>query len=850
MASRRSLPALAALFAIFAIAGCSEPPPGTVKDEALRAGRTADSFPAADEDYFADMDGGYKRATDPSVVLNENEVKGRNTWIVWTGGNDRFWDFMADNAFGVFDLLKVLSSNPRVGFCIGPDKKLNDESEFAALSEADCKNRGFVWYTPNRSNRFYWYGLINEPCFEQATGPDEYGLWLDRRKKDCQPDPFENETKYPGVKIDARGTKSSDGKEFPVGSFYGKASGIVGLRLFPNPAFDDAAKKTWMAAIKENPDAFYNDPKFYNTKHLIRPYRVGMSCAFCHVGPSPTNPPKDPENPTWANLNSNPGAQYFWVDRIFMWNPRDAKSNFIFQLIHASKPGTLDTSFVSTDSINNPRTMNAVYGLAARLKVGRWWKERLAGGELDNKQFNDYPRTSALSDLYSRPDVLTPHVLKDGSDSVGALGALNRVYLNIGLFSEEWLLHFRALVGGKRITPIKIADAEKNSTYWKATENMTPDMALFFLKVKPDKLADTSYGQAHPPDAAKLDRGKIVFAENCARCHSSKQPPNLCMLGEPCKAGQIVKNTGEYFEWMRSEVKKPDFLDDNFLSTDRRVSIQEIGINACSPLATNAIRNDIWDNFSSETYKELPATGNVTVYNPVDGTPWQYDMPGGGRGYVRPASLISVWSTAPFLQNNSVGRFNWNPSVESRIESFDDSIEQMLWPEKRRKDPVLGDRIPGPSMILRTSARSYLRIPAGYLPGELDLLVGSWGAWLNFVAPWLFSESGDIEIGPIPAGTPVNLIANMRLLSESPRLWDRFAYTKKLTGVVLKLKHVLKSLPSDATDEQARAAFEKVVPDLLSVSKCPDFIANKGHYFGSNLDDDDKRALIEFLKTF
>ena len=28
------------------------------------------------------------------------------------------------------------------------------------------------------------------------------------------------------------------------------------------------------------------------------------------------------------------------------------------------------------------------------------------------------------------------------------LGALNRVYLNIGLFSEEWLLHFRALVGG------------------------------------------------------------------------------------------------------------------------------------------------------------------------------------------------------------------------------------------------------------------------------------------------------------------------------------------------------------------------------------------------------------------
>ncbi len=52
-------------------------------------------------------------------------------------------------------------------------------------------------------------------------------------------------------------------------------------------------------------------------------------------------------------------------------------------------------------------------------------------------------------------------MLKDGSDSVGALGALNRVYLNIGLFSEEWLLHFRPLIGGQEISPIKIADAQK-----------------------------------------------------------------------------------------------------------------------------------------------------------------------------------------------------------------------------------------------------------------------------------------------------------------------------------------------------------------------------------------------------
>lgn len=835
---------LFAFAALAALSGCGGPEPGTVQDEAMRAGRNAASFPAADEEYFADMDGGYKRDADPSVKLNANEVRGRNSWIVWTGGNDRFWDYMANHTFGAFDLLKIMSSNPRVGFCIGPDRKLNDVSEYSALSEAQCKQDGLTWYTPNRSNRFYWYGLVNEPCFEQATAPDEYGLWLDRRKKDCPPDPFENEQKYPGVKIGARGST------VPVGSFYGKATGVVGLRLFPNPDFDEAAKKKWMEALKKNPDVFYTDPDFYNNKHLVRPYRVGMSCGFCHVGPAPSNAPADPENPTWANLNSNPGAQYFWVDRVFIWNPVNVKSNFIFQLFHTSLPGSLDTSFVSTDNINNPRTMNAVYGLPARLQAAKQWKEKLAGGGLNNKQFNDFSQTKQFSEFFLAPDtVWTPHVLKDASDSVGGLGALNRVYLNIGLFSEEWLLHFRPLIGGKRISPIKISDANKNSSYWLATENQTADMALFFLKVKADKLADTPYGKANPPDPAKLDHGKIVFAENCARCHSSKQPPNLCMLGQPCKSGQIIENTGKYFEWMRNEVKKPDFLDNNFLSTDRRVSIQEIGINACSPLATNAIRNDIWDNFSSETYKTLPATGQITVYNPVDGTPWQYNMPGGGRGYVRPASLISVWSSAPFLQNNSVGPFHWNPSVESRIDSFNKSIEQMLWPEKRDKDPYIGDRIPGPSRILRTTARSYLKVPSGYLPGEL-IPFSEWGAWLNRLLPWAFNDEGDLQIGPIPKGTPVNLLANIQLLSESARPDDRAEHTKQLIKTLFKLKKELKSLPKDATDDQAAEAFKKVVPDLLKVSKCPDFIINKGHYFGSNLADDDKRALIEFLKTF
>jgi hypothetical protein len=51
-------------------------------------------------------------------------------------------------------------------------------------------------------------------------------------------------------------------------------------------------------------------------------------------------------------------------------------------------------------------------------------------------------------------------------------------------------------------------------------------------------------------------------------------------------------------------------------------------------------------------------------------------------------------------------------------------------------------------------------------------------------------------------------------------------------------------------------ASQEVMRGLLEMSKCPDYVINKGHYFGTNLiaeepglGDDDKRDLIGFLKT-
>ena len=126
----------------------------------------------------------------------------------------------------------------------------------------------------------------------------------------------------------------------------------------------------------------------------------------------------------------------------------------------------------------------------------------------------------------------------------------------------------------------------------------------------------------------------------------------------------------------------------------------------------------------------------------------------------------------------------------------------------------------------------------------------AWGPWLHYWLPWLFSADYDLEIGPIPAGTPVSLLSNIQLLAESPHLEDKKAHLKKLKDVLLKIINTLKSLPPNATNDQLIAAWRPLVPDPISVSKCPDFIINKGHYFGTNLSDDDKNALIEFLKTF
>jgi cytochrome c5 len=683
-------------------------------DEAKAAGKTTADFPQITADIFKPMDGG--------IDLSPEEIMGRNTWNLWSGGNQHFWNRAAQDSYGLMDLLKMLD------------------------------NRKFA-----RGERFKTLGLVNAPGFRAATKADEFGLWLDEQ---VEPEP---------AGIDE--------------TVYGKPSGVLGFRLFPNPDFNEEAHKKW------DGDRFMSDPTYYNDNKLVRPYRVGVACGSCHIAPYPDNPPADPENPRWENLASAIGNQYINEGKVFACNVE--KGGLFYEMLAAQPRGTSDTSRIATDHINNPNAINPIFLLAERERIAV--PEQMAGGTL------------ALPG--EKAETPVPHVLKDGADSIGVAGATIRVYVNIGMFSEYWLTLHNRLIGLTPQKPFEIAYAREHSVFWRATEERLSNIAAFFRRLKPFHLADAAGGQAYiTADSALMTRGKEVFAESCAACHSSKQPPP-----------NIDPHSGEGKAWFRTAVMAQDFLENNFLSNDKRYPLTKIETNSARAFATNAKAGHVWDNFSSLTYKELSPVDELEFFNPFDDThpikfkPKEKNV---APGYYRTPSLVSLWSSAPFLHNNMLGKFTGDPSVAGRIDAFNDAVEKLLWPEKRLNK----------ASIWRTQNECALHLRKEFVPKPLQAMA---------------DKDGYINIGPIPKGAPINLIANVE-----PDFGQLVVLQAKIAKALLKI-HTQNLSSEQATDELI-----KTVPELLAANKCPDFVEDKGHYFGTDLPDNDKRALIEYLKTF
>jgi cytochrome c5 len=767
--------------------------------------------------------------TDGKAVTSagRDAIRGQNTWMMWGEGNEAFWGWLQEKGYGLVDFLVLLDSR-------------------------------------QRDNRFKNGGMINQPGMKSSTTRmAELGLYLDQADGEAikltQPstdiDPATGKLEAPPAGPPGNNEKCSrchaDPKLrtlFEVGDkdlyaqviahlatdgvdpgVYGYPSGVVGLRLFPNPDFFGAspaaatARDYWKTKVTSRTDDIYykTDSGMQKDPNLVRPFRVSMSCAFCHLGPHPLNPPADPEHPAWENLSSTIGNQY-WSPQPMFANLTNDKS-ILYHFLRSQQPGTIDTSLVSTDHINNANTITAVFDVDARLtRASENQPEQQSAANLLSP-IAQLPYPLAVEHGQKDDPRHTPRVLLDGADSIGAFGALSRVYLNIGTFPEEWARTNNTVIGFVPQRPFPLATLQSNSVYWQTSEQFRiPYLAAFFTYtseksqlsiVAPMKLASAPGGQEvlkadsapaeegkqSPAEQSKqspagqgkkslAEQGKQVFLDNCTICHSSKQPAGFALAfspkwreakvpGEKDPAGFTLPVSFVDWEEFRhgaafAEYRKrlnhlaavslektgQDFLDHNFLSTDVRIPITLVGTNSGRSVGTNGMKGQVWDNFSSDTYKSLPAVGAVRFYNPfskrvVDdwGNNDEYYPPAGGPGYYRPASLISLWATAPYLHNNSLGQYPTDgsgtpdPSVAGRLRAFEDGINKLFMP----LDPDTHGRVSShnygdlrgtdldavighdPGFIYRLPVEAAITFPAAFNHELLEGILGGWTGWVT-----------------------------------------------------------------------------------------------------------------------
>jgi hypothetical protein len=161
-----------------------------------------------------------------------------------------------------------------------------------------------------------------------------------------------------------------------------------------------------------------------------------------------------------------------------------------------------------------------------------------------------------------------------------------------------------------------------------------------------------------------------------------------------------------------------------------------------------------------------------------------------------------------------------------------------------------------PGYIYRTTAASCLKVPAGYLPP----LVRSNPGFFHWLAPWAFKEDGSLAVGPFPEGFPINTITNIEVLPDNDEPMG-MSHAWRLAKAGPTLLRTFKGLGGACSDAElasagTQARAEQVIRDnglidaLIGLSKCPDYVVNRGHTFGAGLADDDKEALIAFLKRF
>jgi len=781
--------------------------------------------------------------------LTPSQRAGREIWYKATAGNDRFHTYVFQQRIGVLiDWYRVLGSRER-------------DDRFAAwgvMNDPDCCQPG----SPGCPAKSYeeTYG------FDWCPGDEELLKFVG---KTGYRDPACDFQEGPIPAGDPHGP--ADQRQSPCDLKFGTSTGVLGLRKFPNPHFDAARWRqvnggqlgTWEGfdrPLSDNPANSDSRVSHLRDGSIEPPFTIGMACGACHIAFDPLHPPDDPAHPKWENLKGAIGNQYARVSEIMASGM--PVNSLEWQVFAHSRPGATDTSAVPNDQVNNAGTQNSLLNIAERPtfpneKVDRWRSVASCPDDADEDQCWCEPGKATKCWRKSEELQAVHHILKGGGDSVGIDLALQRVYINIGSCSEEcWVNHLTDMrqidpqQRGYGQTETDIGQCRRDCPNFRAIEDRIGHVVDFFLS--PRVLA-TDLQQARENEVRKRDpkatytrddliddlekefgqgavsRGRLVFAENCARCHSSQEGPV-----ETRDFYAISDKTG---------------IRDDWLGNDQPTPVSEVGTNRCRALHSNHMKGHIWGQFSSTTYKERPREANV---------PERAD---GGRGYYRNISLVSLWAHAPLLHDNSLGPeicgepqnprndfyrqsyvdgdgklladppdcVKYDPSVEGRFALYKASMEDLLHPDRRIPKITKLDE----DIIVDVGPRLWdgeqenpvlglqLRVPAGTNAGLLGNFLHK-----EFLVDVVLSKTD-------PEALHERLLANMTDAAAgrvSAELGDiatqMFADPASLVGVL------------------------GAKPDLLATySSCTDDVENKGHEFGGDLPESDKKALIAFLAT-
>jgi mono/diheme cytochrome c family protein len=782
--------------------------------------------------------------------LSGSELAGAKIWFNATAGNERFFTYVYPQRFGVMiDWYRILN-------------------------------------TDLRDNRFYRWGLINDPeccrpgdphCPVRST-EETYGfdfcpgddLLLHHVGKQGYKDPacdFQD-----AIAPDARNDPHNQ-RQSACDLRFGTSTGAMGIRKFPNPRFD---RKRWLDLNKkqlgkeivgtwEGYSTFIEptDKTQPKASHIMDgfiepPFLIGISCGSCHIAFDPIKPPKDPRHPLRENISGTVGNQYTRFSQIL--GSGMSPNALEYQVFADARPGVVDTSAIPTDQINNPGTMNAIINFGQRPtfphEIIKWRKVSQCPAKDDAPCWCE-PGKPGKCWKQSKETEKVHQLLKGGEDSIGILEAVQRVYFNIGTCSEEaWVNHLTDL---RQVDPFQrnfgqtyfdIGQARRDCPGFRAIEDRLGDIVAFLASAGPSDLYkakglrsnDELIRQLESQDywTGAVDQGRRIFAQKCARCHSSRQGPF-----EGRNFRELIRDeNGHVVKDVHGNERRLDWL-----GNDQLTLVTEVGTHQARALHSNHMSGHVWAEYGSETLRAKSADD-----------PSIKALATGGRGYYRNISLLSVWAHAPFMHNNAIGPelcggpedkhyhspyvdekgepsanpppcWRFDPSVEGRLKLYRASMDELLNPAKR------GNKVTNfnTEVVIRVVPKSENSENREFLERYLHRTI------------------------VFPAGIPVARIGNFQ---HKDFVADLVALKKNKDELKARLaarhgsqrgEQVFEELKMRAQDflDPDKPVFTVNKDSILleAYSNSPTLRENDGHRFGEDLSDKDKQALTAFLAT-